>query len=520
MLDDFKFDWKSHKWAILYCSISAIGALCYGYDNTYYNGVLAMQEFKDHYGTRYEDGQKALTTSFQSMTASSIYIGDLLGAMIASPINERWGRKAVFWFASVCILAGGIAQVADSHSEPIIVVGRILMGLGVGQFTVTSLLYMGEVAPTSIRGPTLMMFQFLQSWSQLIAAGITQGTEGIKSTLSYKIPMGGLIILPLMMFAGLPFIPESPVWYILKGRRESAEIALKKINRSVPTYDSTEDMRVLDETKYVAEQHSEASSWKSLLVDPVERKKVIFSSGALFSQQVCGILFFYVYGVVFAQSIGIAEPFMIQLITNILQIFAVGASVITGNKVSRRMNLLVTNFMMIVAFIVIGSIGTQGTPTKASQYVIVVSSFIVIIAFNYGLGPLAYTIAREMAVGVNQNKIMSTSIVIFYLTTWVVSFTAPYLYYDAGMGPMLAFIYAGTTALAVAYTWFCVGETSGRSTVEISMFLSENIPVRKWKTYVFQEDLEGNVKQESDSAAQSVEKSEPAVEYREGTLKN
>lgn len=515
MLEDFKFDWKSHKWAILYCSISAIGALCYGYDNTYYNGVLAMQEFKDNYGNHYEDGKKALSTSFQSVTASSIYIGDLLGAMIASPVNERWGRKAVFWLASVCILVGGIAQVSDNHHEAVITVGRIMMGLGVGQFTVTSLLYMGEVAPTAIRGPVLMMFQFLQSWSQLIAAGITQGTEGIKSSLSYKIPMGGLIILPLMMFAGLPFIPESPVWHILKGNRESAETALKKINRGQSTYDPAEDMRVLDETRAMAEQNSEESSWRSLLVDPVERRKVIFSSGALFSQQVCGILFFYVYGVVFAQSIGIAEPFMIQLITNILQIFAVGASVVTGNKVSRRANLLVTNSIMVVAFIVIGSIGTQGTPTKASQYVIVVFSFVVIVAFNYGLGPLAYTIAREMAVGVNQNKIMSTSIVIFYFTTWVVSFTAPYLYYDAGLGPMLAFIYAGTTGLALVYTWVCVGETSGKSTVEISMFFSENIPVRKWKTYEFQSDMEVALKHGSDNKPQSGEESEAAVEHRE-----
>ena len=78
---------------------------------------------------------------------------------MASPINDRWGRKVVFWVASVCILIGGIAQVADTHYEAVIVVGRILIGLGVGQFTVTSLLYIGEVAPVTIRGPALMMFQ-------------------------------------------------------------------------------------------------------------------------------------------------------------------------------------------------------------------------------------------------------------------------------------------------------------------------------------------------------------------------
>jgi hypothetical protein len=99
---------------------------------------------------------------------------------------------------------------------------------------------------------------------------------------------------------------------------------------------------------------------------------------------------------------------------------------------------------------------------------------------------LAYTIAREMAVGTNQNKIMSASIVVFYFVTWAISFTAPYMYYDAGLGPMICFVYAGTTTLTLVYTWFCVGETAGRSSTEISRFFTERIPVRQWRTHVFE----------------------------------
>lgn len=484
----FKIDWKSYKWAILYCLIASIGALLYGYDNTYYNGVLAMQHFKNHYGTeKDENGAWKLASSFQSMTASAIYIGDLFGALIAGPINDRWGRKVVFWFASVCILLGGIAQVADTNHEAVIGVGRAVMGLGVGQFTVTTLLYIGEVAPAAIRGPALMSFQFLQSISQLVASAITQGTQGIPSSLSYKIPMGGLVVLPIIMFIGLPFIPESPLWYVFKGRSTDAENALRKIHKDNPNYDPTEDVQLLEETKRVEEAHAEESSWKGLLSDPIERRKLFYSCGAMACSQVCGILFFYVYGVVFAQSIGIKDPFMIQLITNILQIFAVGASVITGNKVNRRTNLFITNSMMLFAFIVIGGIGTQGNPTTASQYIIVIFSYFVIIGYNYGIGPLAYTIAREMAVGTNQNKIMSTSIVVFYFVTWAFSFTAPYMYYDAGLGSMIGFVYAGTTSLTLLYTWFCVGETAGRTTTEISRFFTERVPVRQWKTHVFED---------------------------------
>lgn len=109
-----------------------------------------MQEFKNDYGNHVDPdtGMKALATSFQSLTTSSIYIGDVLGALISGPLNDRFGRKVVMWIASLCVLAGGVCQVADTHYEGVIVVGRILIGIGVGNFTVTSLLYMGEVRYT------------------------------------------------------------------------------------------------------------------------------------------------------------------------------------------------------------------------------------------------------------------------------------------------------------------------------------------------------------------------------------
>jgi MFS family permease len=340
-----------------------------------------------------------LNVNFTSLTASSIYIGDALGALISAPINDKWGRKTTFWFAASCILAGGIAQVVDTHYEAVLVFGRILIGLGMGQCTVTSLLYIGEVAPVGIRGPALMMFQFLQSCSQLIAAGIGQGTEGINSTVSYKIPMGGLVVLPLMFFAGLPFIPESPVWYVSKDRQADAAHSLERIYKGHPNYNPSRDLAILYESRERELEHKEGSSWMALIRDPIERRKVIFSAGAMYAQQICGILFFYVYGVVFAQAIGIKQPFTIQLITNIFQIFAVAAAVLTGNRVRRRVNLLITTGMMFIAFLIIGGIGTRKNLTTASQYVIVVFSFVIIVAFNYGLGPLAYTVARKMAVG-------------------------------------------------------------------------------------------------------------------------
>ncbi|KAL1980727.1 hypothetical protein VTN96DRAFT_3609 [Rasamsonia emersonii] len=339
-----------------------------------------------------------------------------------------------------------------------------------------------------------MMFQFMQSCSQLVASGIDQGTNSIDSSASYRIPMGLLVLLPTLMLLGLLVIPKSPTWYMNKGRRADAEKALRAIHKSNPSYDPATDLAALDEAvQRERDRHeaaSAASSWVVLLKDPIERRKLVYSCGSMCAQQINGIVFFYSYGVIFAQSIGLSEAFTISLITNVLQVFAVGASVLLGNKVRRPTNLLVTTGMMFCAYIIIiGGIATRPITTSPAIAIVVIS-YVVIVAFNFGLGPLAYTVASEAAVGPNRNKIMSCSIITFFLTTWVVSFTAPYLYYSEKLGPMLGFVYAGTTVISLLYIWFCMGETAGRSILEVSLFFEKRIPVRHWRTHVFpQEEL-------------------------------
>ena len=506
MSGSLSIGFSAHKWAYIFCAVASIGALCYGYDNTYYTGVLGMRPFIDVYGDHLDsEGKKALGVTFTSLTASSIYIGDLLGALLSELINKRFGRKGVFWCASVCILAGGIAQIADNGIMGVIVLGRIFIGLGVGQFTVTSLLYIGEIAPVQVRGPALMMFQLLQSIAQLVASSITQGTEAVPSSVSYRVPMGGLVVLPLIMFATLRLIPESPVWYIHQGRREQARTALLSVNRGRNGYDPEPDLLLHEKAVQEQRAATESSSWLSMVTNPIERRKTLYSCGAMFAQQINGILFFYVYGVVFAQAIGIKQPFLISLITNILQIFAVAAAIAFATRIRRRTNLLVTTSMMLIAFIIIGSIGTRPLNT-AGQYIIVIFSYIIIVTFNFGHGPLAYTIAREMAVGPNQDKIMSAAIMTFFFTIWAVSFTAPYIYYTAKLGPMLCFVYAGTTVISLLYVWFCVGETQGRTNLDIESFFQDKIPVQAWRTYQVntthnpdgQLDVEKNLKHGTD----------------------
>jgi len=214
----------------------------------------------------------------------------------------------------------------------------------------------------------------------------------------------------------------------------------------------------------------------------------------MFAQQVNGIQFWYTYGVIFAQSLGVAQPFTINTIIYIVQILAVGASVLLGNKLRRRVNLMVCTIGMIVSLLAVGGLGTtnRGGPfSRGVGIAIVVFAFFNVVFFNFSIGTLSYTMASEMAVGRNRNKITAASIGVFFLTVWLMVFIAPYLYYSANLGPMIGFFYAATALLGtLSYVWFCVGETTGRTNAEIDRFFIEKVPVRKWRTHVFVDSSE------------------------------
>jgi hypothetical protein len=68
---------------------------------------------------------------------------------------------------------------------------------------------------------------------------------------------------------------------------------------------------------------------------------------------------------------------------------------------------------MLISLVVVGGLGTthRGGPfTKSVGITIVVFSYINIICFNFSIGTLSYTIASEMAVVRNRNKITAAAI--------------------------------------------------------------------------------------------------------------
>ncbi|KAB8076145.1 hypothetical protein BDV29DRAFT_200400 [Aspergillus leporis] len=421
-------------YAWLFCAFAALGACLYGYDGVYFTGVSAIDAFVEHFGERQSDGTHAIAAS------------------------------RVFFFGSITVIVGVVLQLATDHKHSMIIGGRILLGYRVGNFSATYPLYLREIAPTRIRGPLLMCWQLVLSISQIVAAAINRGTQGIDSTVSYRVPMN----------------------LLRKNKVEAARKSLQSVNR--------------DDKSYTTKSNSQDSSWMDLILGPIERRKTIYSARALIAQQVNGIQWFYYFGTVFSKAIGLSNPFLMILIVFIIQVVAVLCAVFCANKLPRRSLLLITTSIMGVSIFVVGCLGFPGGEVSPTFGKVIISFVIIeITAFNFAWGPLAWTTASEMAVGRNRDKIYAVVVACFWVQKILIDVIInkrltdiyadnrlgnrllPYLYYSANLGPKIGFVYTGLCVISFAYFYFCVGEVSGRSMEEINRFFMNQIPARKWR---------------------------------------
>lgn len=347
-----------------------------------------------HFGTRQKDGSYMLTPTDLSVMTSMINVGELVGSLLGAPLNDMFGRRVVFMTGTAAIIVGVAMQLATTSSRGLITAGRAVLGLGVGQFSATSPLYMGEIAPEALRSPILMCWQLILSVSQIVAAAINRGVVDNDTTFAYRFPIGFQLLFPVIVAVCIRWVPESPRWLVRRGRMDEATATLRLLHRDDETYDPRPVLATVREDLAREREMEAEGAWSQLLTDPVERRKVVYSAGALVAQQINGIQWFYYFGTVFSKAIGLEDPFLMTLIVFVIQVVVVLAAVMLSNRLPRRPLLMVTTAIMTVSIFVVGCLGIPGGTAPSETIGKVIISFVIIeiVAFNFAWGPLGWTI--------------------------------------------------------------------------------------------------------------------------------
>lgn len=107
-------------------------------------------------------------TWLQETIVSMAVAGAIFGAAIGGWINDAFGRKIAILGADLVFFIGAIVM-AVAPAPWMIILGRILVGLGVGMASMTAPLYISEASPRRIRGALVSTNALLITGGQFLS---------------------------------------------------------------------------------------------------------------------------------------------------------------------------------------------------------------------------------------------------------------------------------------------------------------------------------------------------------------
>lgn len=215
----FVFNLTVHSTVSLSLS-KAIGGFLFGYDTGVISG--AMLPIRRRFG---------LTPWQEEVVVSSTVLAAFVASLFGGSMNRAFGRRVAILFAASVFTTGSL-MLAMAWGYRSLVVGRIIMGIGIGVASLTTPIYLAEVAMPHMRGRLVTINALLVTIGQFIA-GMIDGVFDEYFPLDGWRYMLGLAVVPsLTMLVGFMYLPESPRWLAMNGKREQSLEVMQSIRDS------------------------------------------------------------------------------------------------------------------------------------------------------------------------------------------------------------------------------------------------------------------------------------------------
>lgn len=177
---------RHYLWALV--AFASMGGMLSGLDQSVISGANLFMP--DDLG---------LTTRENSLINGGMPLGAVGGALLLSPINELWGRKRAIIIACIFYTIGAALE-AGAINFPMMVVARLVLGLGVGLEGGTVPIYVAETMETHRRGSVVSMYQLNIALGEVI--GYSVGAMFTHVGSGWRYMLGSSLIFSTIMFFG------------------------------------------------------------------------------------------------------------------------------------------------------------------------------------------------------------------------------------------------------------------------------------------------------------------------------
>ncbi|KAJ7440130.1 monosaccharide importer [Mycena latifolia] len=493
----------SLAWAIIMSAFAAFGGILYGYDTGTIGGAIAMTDWLETFGTYDPTGvlgtatnNHYLKTSNKSLVVSILSAGTFFGALLAYPMGDVVGRK--WGIVASCIVFGlGVGLQLDTMWVTF-VVGRFIAGLGVGLISCLVPMYQSECAPKSIRGLIVGLYQLAITIGALLAAIVLNATKDFQDHSAWRIPIGIQFAWAFVLGGGMVMLPESPRYLMYKGRVDSARKALSRLTNSPPDSAAVDAECHEIALALKAEQSIGTASYLDCFRNGEYWNGLRTWTGILLQgwQQLTGINFIFYYGTTFFSSAGIKNPFIITIITDVVNTVMTILGVQLIDRVGRRRllligaaGMLVCEYIVAIVGVTVGQAAADGSVNLAAQRVLIAFVCFYIAFFAISWGPVAWVITGEIFSLNLRAKSMSLAVASNWLWNFGIGYATPYLVdpstkgqpngvATAGLGVKVFFVWGSTCVGCLIFTFFFVPETKGLSLEQIDLLYKNSTSER------------------------------------------
>jgi len=455
---------SSHSLYVLAITVVAtLGGFLFGFDSGVINGTVD--------GLQSAFNSDSVGTGFN---VASMLLGCAIGAFFAGRLADIFGRRALLRVAAALfIISAWGSGIADASGA--FVIYRILGGLAVGAASVMSPAYISEIAPAHLRGRLSSIQQvaiiaglfiaFLSNYLLAQSAGSALSSHwwGFEA---WRWMFWMELIPATVFFLVLFLIPESPRFFVVRGRKDEARNVLTRLVGSQEA-----------ETKLGEIEASLSADHRPRLSDLIHpssgriRMLVWVGIGLAVFQQFVGINVVFYYGAVLWQSVGFSEAdaLLINVLSGAISIGAVLVAILLIDRIGRKpllkwgsVGMAVTLTTMVVAFLT-GSIGEDGSLSLSDTagMIALIAANAYVAFFNGSWGPVMWVMLGEMF----PNQLRGSGLAVSGLAQWLANFaitiTFPLLLVGAGLSVAYG-LYAFFAFVSVWFVVRLVQETKGR----------------------------------------------------------
>ncbi|EPS35995.1 hypothetical protein H072_10432 [Dactylellina haptotyla CBS 200.50] len=337
-------------WVWLLVVSAGISGLLFGYDTAIISSALLQLANPPE-----SSPIPALTVAEQSLVTSITSISALISSLCSGPISE-YGRKKAILAAAIVFILGAVSQSVAGSVQGLIV-GRFIVGLGVGAGSAVVPMYITELSPAHLRSRLNTLNTVFITLGQIVAYLI--GYWYSHTPFGWR-PMFLLGGVPAAIQIGLLFfLPESPRWLIQHGYVEQATSVLARIYGIKQEASNAADKRMLSHlvrsiergVRSENELTSTSAKWRSLFGKRGNKRALLISGGLQGFQQLCGFNALMYFSSLIYAMLNFKNPTLTSLSVAATNFTFTLISLILIPKVGKRRLLLYSVPMMALGLL-------------------------------------------------------------------------------------------------------------------------------------------------------------------------